>query len=144
MGPGFESQRAHQYIRNIPQENESGSWLVRHRLYGQEFLREALGIFFQQLLHAVGFLRLYDEPGVVVLLHAVYHFWSVEAGRIRRGFGGQAEHAAGVGVANLGQLIGLTAHGGNFDPRPLCPQVQAVGLFDQFGNECPADARSHF
>src|SRR3569833_505099 len=79
---------------------------------------------------------------MVMLLHTLDDFWSVERTRVGLGRGCETEHAARVFFCEVRQDIGLTAKVRDFQARPLAPEIYPGGGLDQVGDKRTTYSRS--
>src|SRR5688500_19361008 len=75
-----------------------------------------------------------DQPGMMLLIQPPYYFGVIIARKIGPFLMSQAVNDARVAWMCLRQLILLTTQVGDFDFRPLTPEVDTTGIFDTFCN----------
>src|SRR5271167_2232918 len=90
---------------------------------GEVHFGEAMAVLVEQRGDTLRIGRLDDQTGVMLLDHTVDDLRRVEAGSIGMFGAGETEDAASVGVFALRQDIGNATQRGDFDARPLCPEI---------------------
>ena len=104
---------------------------------------ETLGVGVQELFDARGRGRSQNEAGVMILPDALDDFRVVVGRSIRFLLTRQRNDYSGVVFAGRREFI-RQLPGGNLQPRPFTPKVDAGGGFDHVGDIGTADARGDF
>src|SRR5215469_10254110 len=110
---------------------DSCCWFGAWRFNGEELLREAAAITFQQGLNALWVWRAQHESGMVALFDADSDLRILVGRGVRFFLARQAKNYGCVFPAHIRQLVGLLASG-NLNSRPLPPQVDAGRGFHHF------------
>src|ERR1700722_1415364 len=118
-------------------------WFIGNRLRSVEILTKSSAIRIEQFDETLWFRRAQDEPGVMMLGHAIHDLRIVVSRSIRRFLPRQRDNHASVPVASLRQLIRFFPRS-NFQASPFSPQINSRGSFNLVRDVRSADTRGHF
>src|SRR5580704_7228174 len=117
--------------------------LIGNGLEGQEIVLEANGIGIEKMLDAFVAVRLQDETGVMIFVHAIGDFRIAVGIWVGMFLAREAQDDSGVISARCREGVRLLPCS-DFEARPFAPEIDAAGGFDDVGDVSAADTRGDF